>query len=884
MGQKQGGTALTGGKILYFAEHTASVSSRSGVQRVVVNLAEALARIADVDFVGWDATANQLRYLSRQELERLFRSVNLPEGVRPSRFAGRIKYRFGDTLPTDRPVWLVQPEIFYHLKDGNELFARAMTQCREYGVQVASIFYDLIPITNADYASHRHEHSVYVNRLSQSDIMLPISHYVGGTLAEWYRSKVANGLLDAAQTIKRIQPLPLPDLDRASRPHMPAASTGEERTILCIGTVEPRKQQVQLVEAFKAVKDGPLAGYRLVIIGSLHPAVSAKFRSLVDDDPAIEYRGYVSDEEIDEYYRRAAFSVFPSNDEGFGLPICESVARGVPVLCANFGSMAEVAEGGGCHTVDVNDPEALRAGLVEITTQDGLLERLRQEIAARVFRTWNDYAHELLCLLEGESGFLLRDQDRSTLRMTISTLLGDGHASGGTDLTLAHGRVHILAGGTGSDRFETLDHNNSVAASCRVALIEGSILPEQWTTAAASALLGFDVVAGTDPDLNRQLINLANLCDQSLLLPDIVVTAASSEALADALAGRVAAFIARRHRLEQVRNRETTLMALGAASITSYQATRRKILSIVISTYNRYPFVRANVEWLLAQNQEHQNEVNLIVVDNVSTDDSYNKLRDEFTGRPVQIIRNASNVGMLGNLKVCTGVVDTPFIWMIGDDDFITEGAIGRIVETIKAEPELPLAFVNFGVYWRERFGPADTPQGCIAERVLLAPNAASSGIVSVAEAGAQHDNLFTAIYPIIFRTDLAAACFNYAFSGIPFANLVESVPTTKMILETYSLTPCHWDTEIGIVGNAVNSWKHYRVRWHGAIMPEVLALAAEVGVDRVKVADWTRVHWSLLLEARDLYPDIDFSSAVGAAAIDRSMRMFRKDILASLS
>ena len=56
-------------------------------------------------------------------------------------------------------------------------------------------------------------------------------------------------------------------------------------------------------------------------------------------------------------------------------------------------------------------------------------------------------------------------------------------------------------------------------------------------------------------------------------------------------------------------------------------------------------------------------------------------------------------------------------------------------------------------------------------------------------DAGSQHDNLFTAIYPMVFRADIAAAVFNHFFRGAAFQSLVESVPTSKLILERYALT-----------------------------------------------------------------------------------------------
>jgi hypothetical protein len=122
-------------------------------------------------------------------------------------------------------------------------------------------------------------------------------------------------------------------------------------------------------------------------------------------------------------------------------------------------------------------------------------------------------------------------------------------------------------------------------------------------------------------------------------------------------------------------------------------------------------------------------------------------------------------------------------------------------------------------------------------------------------DAGSQHDNLFTAIYPIIFRSDLAAAVFNYFFRGKPFRSLTESIPTTQFILKNYALAPAMWVAEPCIVGNAHNSWQKYRVAWHAVLMPLALRLARRSGMDPLILRQWARIHVNLFEEASHLFP-----------------------------
>jgi hypothetical protein len=218
---------------------------------------------------------------------------------------------------------------------------------------------------------------------------------------------------------------------------------------------------------------------------------------------------------------------------------------------------------------------------------------------------------------------------------------------------------------------------------------------------------------------------------------------------------------------------------------------------------------------------------------------------------------NSANTGMLGNLRVCSSKVLAKYIWLTGDDDYIAHGAIQRTLEAIRSHPGISLLIHNFGVYHRECLGISDVPEHFFNEIQLLAPEPSPSGIYPVNVVAGEHDNLFTAIYPLVFRSDLLSACFNYPFDGIPFGNLVECVPTTKFILETLPYVDAYWFQEIGIVGNAHNSWSKHRPRWHLVLMPQILMLARDSGVDPHKVWKWSDIHRSLFFESAEIAENI---------------------------
>ena len=111
--------------------------------------------------------------------------------------------------------------------------------------------------------------------------------------------------------------------------------------------------------------------------------------------------------------------------------------------------------------------------------------------------------------------------------------------------------------------------------------------------------------------------------------------------------------------------------------------------------------------------------VDLVVVDNCSTDDSETRLAP-FRGAPgVRIVVNPTNVGMLGNLKVCSSLMLADHVWLIGDDDFIMPGALHEILRVISVHPAVPFVMLNFGVYHRVAMTAGDSAEMFIAERCV---------------------------------------------------------------------------------------------------------------------------------------------------------------------
>lgn len=128
--------------------------------------------------------------------------------------------------------------------------------------------------------------------------------------------------------------------------------------VLSVGALQPRKNLVRLIKAFEQAKKNT-PDMKLVLVGE--PAwlsqgiLEVRAQSLYSDD--IILLGRVSFEALRALYQGARFFVFPSLYEGFGLPILEAFASGIPVLTADNSSLREVAGDGAwyCQAEDVVD-------------------------------------------------------------------------------------------------------------------------------------------------------------------------------------------------------------------------------------------------------------------------------------------------------------------------------------------------------------------------------------------------------------------------------------------------------------------------------------------------------------------------------------------------
>ena len=164
-----------------------------------------------------------------------------------------------------------------------------------------------------------------------------------------------------------------------------------ENFILFVGTIEPRKNLVNLLKALAVLKTKNGFRGKLVVagmVGWMTEGIAALAAELnLQED--IVFLGFVTDEELVCLYNTTSVFVFPSFYEGFGFPIIEAMSCGAPVVTSQASSCGEVA-GGAALTIDPASPEDIASAIHRVLVEPKLRESLRQN----GFRRSQDFSFE----------------------------------------------------------------------------------------------------------------------------------------------------------------------------------------------------------------------------------------------------------------------------------------------------------------------------------------------------------------------------------------------------------------------------------------------------------------------------------------------------------
>jgi glycosyltransferase involved in cell wall biosynthesis len=158
--------------------------------------------------------------------------------------------------------------------------------------------------------------------------------------------------------------------------------------VLFVGTLEPRKNLVRLIRAYRRARARTQLPHRLVLAGPLGWRPRPLLREVSAEGPRawesptgeVLMTGKRTPEDLDALYRGASAFVYPSLYEGFGLPVLEAMARGLPCIVSNTSSLPEVADDAAI-AVEPRSVSALAVAIERVLTDEA--ERNRLSTAAR---------------------------------------------------------------------------------------------------------------------------------------------------------------------------------------------------------------------------------------------------------------------------------------------------------------------------------------------------------------------------------------------------------------------------------------------------------------------------------------------------------------------
>ncbi len=676
-------------RIFYWAGLTATQPFNTGIQRVTRALGAALHRMGiELIPVKWDEVAGRMASLTDAEEKHLAKWRGPPASARP-------------ISPSElKGEWLLVPEVSVPPEPPGSNPARLG---RSLGMRVAAVFYDLIPNRMPEiYAPGTLKiFGEYWKAFGEMDLALPISWTVAAELRRY--------LADHGLQVPRITPCPLAgELPGTTRQKNAISGPvpAQPLQLLSIGTLEPRKNHVRLLHALiEARRFTSNRAIELTIVG--RRAGFAELDSEIErlaGAAGVTLHDHVSDEEVLSLLASSNATVFASLEEGFGLPVLESLWHGLPCLCHNGSAMAEVAPGGGVLAVNMLDETAIAEGMARLATEDGLLDRLGREAVGRLIRDWDEYARDVL------------------------------------------------------------------AAMARAGASPGWPLPAVLTDG------------------------------------------------------------------------------------------KRPLLSCAITTYNRAHWLKHSLPRLIEAARPFGDAVEVVVCDNASTDNTPD-IVGRHAGRPgFRSRRNAVNLGMLGNLGATARATNGAFVWLIGDDDLMMDGAIGHVLAGLEAHPDVEMAYMNYAYTTFDASEQLADPDEIIRTARSIGYGGPNRRVNELREVAALNENLFTAIYACAFRRDHALRAYQQDTRGAPFSSLLTCVPSSVYALAALQDRPAWWVGEPALVVNMNVSWLRWALLWHLERMPDLFDAAEKAGIDPARVdrhrlkhcanaGEWTRV---ALIDAED--------------------------------
>jgi glycosyltransferase involved in cell wall biosynthesis len=261
--------------------------------------------------------------------------------------------------------------------------------------RLAAMFHDAIPLKfpHITWPQSVQRHPEYMKLLAGFDRTWAISEETRRDFTGFWRWQ---GVKVRAQ----VEVIGLgADFDGGGRVQRDPLIAAGRPSLLCVGIVEPRKNQSFLLQVCETLwRDG--VDFDLHVVGRVNPhfgkPIAAQMQALQKREKRFRFHAAASDQELARLYENARAVVCPTIAEGCGLPLLESLWRGIPCVASDLPVLRENAEGGGCLLAAVDDATDWCGKLRLVLANDDENRRLQREAMARPLPRWAETAQTII--------------------------------------------------------------------------------------------------------------------------------------------------------------------------------------------------------------------------------------------------------------------------------------------------------------------------------------------------------------------------------------------------------------------------------------------------------------------------------------------------------
>lgn len=268
-------------------------------------------------------------------------------------------------------------------------FIKFLKRQKQEGVKLVPVIHDIGPMVMPELSGHSTESLTEYCReiVPIADLVLVVSQNTKKDLTNWLQQNELN--------VPKIEFFRLGDSIEVSKKVRPTDDVFEKSGLkggdflLCVGTIEAKKNHFLFYYVYKLAQQKGIKLPKIVMAGRRGWMTENAFE-IMSNDPNGDFIFLLnkSDEELAWLYDKCLFTVLPSFYEGWGIPIAESLSRGVPCISSNSSSMPEIAPGITKHFNPYSAPECLAA--IEDWLRPGEYEKARKLTKNYKQFSWDD--------------------------------------------------------------------------------------------------------------------------------------------------------------------------------------------------------------------------------------------------------------------------------------------------------------------------------------------------------------------------------------------------------------------------------------------------------------------------------------------------------------